>query len=382
VSGGIAYDSGASRLINVNETGTHVWDGENWLGTESVAGPSPRLDSQLAYDPARHVIVLFGGREYHPNGGTNGKYLNDTWTWDGRMWNEQAPSLSPDFGFDAANMVWDDANRVLLLFGAIRDQASNQVVSATWQWNGTDWHHVLASTSPPHRFGAAMAFEAERSSVVLFGGFDVSPDRHFNDTWTWDGTTWAERFPAHIPANTPTNNGLPGAFAGALSASAMAYDPAHKVVVLVTTDMGVIKTWTWDGSDWAQLQTPVSPRASQNMSTTYDTHSHRCSWLCSPIRRHPLAHADLSACCDAANRAEKSEYNSRTLRGPATRDYRHVGPADRGLQRFEWWFGCSSRDRCERGRDDERLSQGSPACRMCRFGEHGAFPGVDQDRRR
>jgi hypothetical protein len=271
VLGGIAYDPGAAQLVHVNEAGTHLWNGQTWLDVRSDTGPSPRLDAQMVYDAARQEVVLFGGRDFK----TNGTYLNDTWTWDGRVWHQQTPSSSPDFGFDSANMVWDDANRVVLLLGSIRDQGRGQVVSATWTWNGTNWHRVFPSASPPERFGATMAFDGGRGTAVLFGGFDVSPHRDYNDTWTWDGTTWAEHFPVHVPTTTPTDNGLPGQFAGGVSAYAMAYDPERKVVVLAATDAGVIKTWTWGGSDWTRLQTPISPRAASHMSMTYDTHAHR-----------------------------------------------------------------------------------------------------------
>ncbi len=45
--------------------------------------------------------------------------------------------------------------------------------------------------------------------------------------------------------------------------------------ILVTTDAGRVKTWTWDGSDWTQQQTSVSPRPSSHVAMTYDTHSDR-----------------------------------------------------------------------------------------------------------
>ncbi len=80
VSGGIAYDPRESRLIHVNETGTHVWDGQKWSDVSSVAGPSPsRVQAELVYDSARHQVVLFGGRDFE----SNGTDLNDTWIWDG-----------------------------------------------------------------------------------------------------------------------------------------------------------------------------------------------------------------------------------------------------------------------------------------------------------
>ena len=282
VEGGIAYDPGASRLVEVNETGTHVWDGQTWIDVNPGAGPSPRLGAELAYDNARHEVVLFGGRDFR----SNGTYLNDTWVWDGRRWVlaargltyeelQQTPDASPDFGFEAANIVWDDARHIVLLFSAYRDPASGKIDSATWEWNGSDWHQVVPSASPPTRFGAVMAFDGAHNNAVLFGGFDVSPSVDFNDTWTWDGTTWVERWPAHIPATTTTPNGLPGPYAGAAGGSAMAYDPSRKVVVLVTPDAARIKTWTWDGSDWTQLKTSGGPRAYAHVSMTYDTHSHR-----------------------------------------------------------------------------------------------------------
>ena len=37
-----------------------------------------------------------------------------------------------------------------------------------------------------------MAFDGARGNAVLFGGSDVSPNRDFNDTWTWDGSDWTQ----------------------------------------------------------------------------------------------------------------------------------------------------------------------------------------------
>jgi hypothetical protein len=283
VSGGIAFDPRASQLVHVNETGTHVWDGQAWMDFRPYTGPSAsRLDADLVYDNTRHEVVLFGGRDFE----TNGTYLNDTWVWDGTAWRlaargltynelQQTPRASPDFGFEAANIVSDDARHVVLLLSAFRDPATGKRASATWEWNGSEWLLLSPPASPPVRFGGFMAFDGGHNNAVLFGGFDVSPNREFNDTWIWDGKTWAERFPAHIPTSSLTDNGLPGPFAGGVGGSAMAYDPERKVVVLVTTDGGRIKTWTWDGTDWSQQQTSISPRAAAHVSMTYDTHSHR-----------------------------------------------------------------------------------------------------------
>jgi len=70
-----------------------------------------------------------------------------------------------------------------------------------------------------------------------------------DETWTWDGGKWTEMMPVHKPP--------------ARRAAAMAYDPAHQVVVLYgglvqdrNEGIAASDTWTWDGSDW----TMVSPK--------------------------------------------------------------------------------------------------------------------------
>jgi len=88
-----------------------------------------------------------------------------------------------------------------------------------------------------------MAFDAERAEVVLFGGWKGSyPTGLRNETWTWDGTTWTQRFPAHAPP--PRDS------------AAMAYDGVRKNVVLFSGtnyySYCVHDTWVWDGQDWIE----------------------------------------------------------------------------------------------------------------------------------
>ncbi|MHB8878486.1 MAG: hypothetical protein ACYC8T_32720, partial [Myxococcaceae bacterium] len=44
----------------------------------------------------------------------------------------------------------------------------------------------------PARYGHALAYDAARQRVVLFGGLDSA---YLTDTWEWDGTTWVRRTP-------------------------------------------------------------------------------------------------------------------------------------------------------------------------------------------
>ena len=47
-----------------------------------------------------------------------------------------------------------------------------------------------------------MAFDLGLNKVVLFGG------AHVNDTWTWDGTTWTQIFPAGGPPHDRYSFGM------------------------------------------------------------------------------------------------------------------------------------------------------------------------------
>ncbi len=125
--------------------------------------------------------------------------------------------------------------------------------------------------NPPAREAAAMAFDGAHGDVVLFGGSssDGGGYHAFADTWTWDGSSWTQRHPAHSPS--------------ARSGAAMAYDAAHGVVVLfggqARGPQGMtqnVDTWTWDGSDWRQVPTLHAPSPFPPApAMAYDESSHQ-----------------------------------------------------------------------------------------------------------
>ena len=86
-----------------------------------------------------------------------------------------------------------------------------------------------------------MAYDAKSGKVVLFGGRAM--DVFYDDTWTWDGTTW-------IQVN------VPGARPAARASYGMAYDPGRGRVVLYggsNNNSTFEDTWEWDGASWAQV---------------------------------------------------------------------------------------------------------------------------------
>src|SRR5687767_6671464 len=106
----------------------------------------------------------------------------------------------------------------------------------------TDW---VRARILERRSDAAMAYDAARQRVVLFGGIDVTA---LGDTWEWDGVSWSQRNPVVNP--TPR------------SLHAMAYDAARRRVVLFggQDSSGLLgDTWEWDGVNWALRNPAANP---------------------------------------------------------------------------------------------------------------------------
>jgi hypothetical protein len=110
----------------------------------------------------------------------------------------------------------------------------------------------VSTGGPMPRIGAAVAYDARHSVLVLFGGW--AGDRSLNDTWTWDGRDWTRQHPVVSP---------PGAY----SEKMMAFDVARGVMVLYGTP-GV--TWTWNGSAWARHVSTTPPAAADSWAMAYD----------------------------------------------------------------------------------------------------------------
>ena len=89
---------------------------------------------------------------------------------------------------------------------------------------------------PTSRMDHAMAYDAVRQRVVLFGGADTGGS--LGDTWVWDGTFWTQ-----VADTGPL----------ARSGHAMAYDSARRQVVLFGGGPGLVDTWVWDGVAWTQV---------------------------------------------------------------------------------------------------------------------------------
>lgn len=181
-----------------------------------------RYGHAMAFDEARGVTLMFGGTR----DGNSGQL--DTWVWDGEVWQRlDPPSRPPARAFHA--MVYDPVRRNVVLFGGTTDDGDT-ALDDTWLWDGSTWRAVEAAPRPPARCRHALAFDADRGKIVLYGGY-------LRDTWEWDGERWSDASPRR------TNPGK-------LTSPAMAYARAERRVVLFGGDGRDGIAWYWDGRAW------------------------------------------------------------------------------------------------------------------------------------
>jgi hypothetical protein len=250
-------------------TDTWVWNGSGWIQKHPAHNPGARCSHAMAYDAADQQVVLFGGF------GTNSALSNDTWIWDGTDWTQLHPPSSPPARAYHA-MVYSPASGKVLLFGGT-GEINGGKFNDTWEWNGSTWTERLSAKVPPARYGHAMAYDAARNEVVLFGGaLDLysasSPPTFFSDTWVWDGSQWKQKVISASPS--------------ARWGHKMEYDPDLGQIVLVGGEGGKdIKlsppytyaidgreeTWTWDGTAWQQRFPDKSPEFSYSYGLIYDS---------------------------------------------------------------------------------------------------------------
>jgi hypothetical protein len=122
-------------------------------------------------------------------------------------------------------------------------QSASLHFNETWEWDGSQWAQFTIP-GPGIREGALMAYDGVRRSTVLFGGavdLDIK-----GDTWEWDGAHWT------LLSETGPAPRFPGG---------MVFDPVRQEVLLTSghfagtsgsfIDYGDL--WSWNGEMWREL---------------------------------------------------------------------------------------------------------------------------------
>lgn len=231
----------------------------------TVRTPLGREGAGTASDAARGVIVIFGGN-HSENDGVS-RQLDDTWTWDGTKWVEAHPLTRPPSRSRSVMAYHAGLGKAFLFGGLSFNAGASTYLNDTWAWDGANWAQVSTANSPPGREGASLAYDPVRENIVLFGGINRDlPNQPMGNTWIFDGNDWSQ-------ANTPVSPGPRYAFN-----SVMTYMPANGGLLLFGGSGSAIddgKTWIWNGSKWSFLTPLASPPSNLSSAMAYHTASSR-----------------------------------------------------------------------------------------------------------
>ncbi|MFI5414434.1 MAG: PKD domain-containing protein [Candidatus Lutacidiplasmatales archaeon] len=223
---------------------TAAWiDLTNHSGT---APPSRDYGRSMAWDPATHYVLLFGGDE-------DTGYQNDTWAFENGTWTNLNPAQAPS-GRDHGTLVWDPVDHYMLMFGGSGDGGA---YNDTWTFSNGTWSQIVTKTAPSQRWSSSLVWDTADGYGLLFGGCAGAV---VNDTWTYVGGVWTQLHPATAPQP--------------IGDASMVYDPAiGKVLIFGGADWYANlnpNTWTYHAGNWTELSPSVSPPARTMASIAYD----------------------------------------------------------------------------------------------------------------
>jgi hypothetical protein len=164
---------------------TWVGDAEGWSERHPTSTPGAMQSMQMTFDPITKRVLLVGG--YGTVGGS--PYSLDTWSWDGTTWN-----LGVRFGgrFEGA-MATDREGAGVVLFGGRAPALAND----TWHWDGTAWAPITTPIAPTKRADTRLV-RAGPDALLLFAGQGATDV--LRDTWLWRQGAWLEQHPAESPS--------------------------------------------------------------------------------------------------------------------------------------------------------------------------------------
>lgn len=243
-----AWDTNASEIVVYGgdsdsgyfDTGWTYADG-NWSVVNPRGDPGPLNGMVLGDDPSDGGVVLFGGIQ----SASPVRYNNTTWLFRDGSWSADPTRVDPPARYEAS-MVYDPALGGDLLFGGLNLSVGNSVLNDLWLFQHGLWSRVHATTPPPGRDYAAMAYDPLLNETVVFGGFVDDTGAFLNDTWAFSAGSWH-----HLETGADS----PPALAGAM----MDFDPDLGGIVLTggveASEASSNVTWFFNGTTWSVLNT-------------------------------------------------------------------------------------------------------------------------------
>ena len=179
---------GALRRRRASLSDTWEWDGGSWAQIAALERLAARDAHAMAYDSARQRGRCCSGQ-------TTGRHLSRHLEWDGSDLDPAESDRQPA----GPHQPRDGLRRARAARRAVRRLATGCPLATPGSGTARNWTQRSHRRRSPAARGHAMAYDAARQRVVLFGGLDVSR-RRLRDTWEWDGSELGPAPPAASPA--------------------------------------------------------------------------------------------------------------------------------------------------------------------------------------
>ena len=237
-------------------------------GIDAPQQPPPLCCMGFAYDPTPNRVYMYGGLKDTDIPGDLGKSQAATykWNWTAGGWEGVCTTCAPGARSSTRMAYFGNTVDQIILFGGQYcdgTTCSTQTVgNQTWEFNGTTW--AMCCTAPPAaRTSQGMAWDQLGQKIVLYGGAtgndtELAPSTSKGDTWTL-GTNLAW-------TQCPTS-GACSTNPGTRSSAVMEYDTVTQRVDMFgghnsfapVSQQALGDTW------WYQNGTPRWEKCTQNM---------------------------------------------------------------------------------------------------------------------
>ncbi len=246
-----------------NESATVGLRYQEWVATlrEGSDGTSPHV---LPQSPSASVALL-------PEAGSSTAQASGAGAMGGESATSEASPVWEELGpwdggpglREAHAMAYDAARGVVVLYGGSDPSGMR---TETWEWDGRRWHQ--RGDGVPHPGGkhfGRMAWDARRGEIVHTGGHPPGGANAVNQTATWDGEAWLL-----VSESEASFESLAG--------HATTYDSARDLVLVHggykifwdPQSKAKDKLWGWDGVQWTTLHEGSSPGGCLMCPMTFD----------------------------------------------------------------------------------------------------------------
>jgi hypothetical protein len=153
--------------------------------------------SAMTNDPIAAKIILLNTGNYP----SYSSYLNESWTFSSGDWTNVSPTLvdagGPLPGRTDHVMAFDGSN--VILYGG--HDSIGQMLQDTWLWNGLTWAKQSPVAKPFGRYKAQATY-LPGTGIMMFGGENLG--NLLNETWIWNGSNWSQVSHANTSAASPS----------------------------------------------------------------------------------------------------------------------------------------------------------------------------------